>query len=229
MYEAIKSDIMACRLKPGQQIAQNQLAEKYHSGLTPVREALQRLTQEGFVETIPRFGYVVSQITLSDIRDLFEMRAFLEAAAARLAASRASDEELRSFAELAGNTVIYRDGEVVNDFARNAEFHRQLGRAAGNLRLQTALDRLMDELMRVFNLGLDLQEGGEAWREEHTALANAMLRRDADGAGQIAYEQVIHSQRRVLEALTRSAMLPPSPQAALNAVVLEPRAGGRID
>jgi DNA-binding GntR family transcriptional regulator len=223
MYEAIKGDIMACTLKPGQQIAQNQLAEKYDSGLTPVREALQRLAQEGFVEAIPRFGYVVSPITLSDIRDLFEMRAFLEAAAARLTASRASDEELRAIAELADSTVIYRNGQALTDFVRNAEFHRRLGRAAGNLRLKVTLERLMDELMRVFNLGLDLQESGETWKEEHAALAQALLQRDVEGAGRIAYEQVIHSQRRVLEALARSAMLPPSPQAALSAVVLRPR------
>jgi DNA-binding GntR family transcriptional regulator len=215
---------MACVLMPGQQIAQNQLAEKYASGLTPVREALQRLAQEGFVEAIPRFGYVVSPITLSDIRDLFEMRAFLEAAAARLAASRASDEELRLIADLAGGTVMYRDGQALTDFVRNAEFHRRLGCAAGNLRLKATLDHLMDELMRVFNLGLDLQESGEAWKEEHTALSNALLSRDSESAGRIAYEQVIHSQRRVLEALARSAMLPPSPQAALRAVLLEPRA-----
>lgn len=223
MYEAIKGDIMACKLQPGQQIAQNQLADTYHSGLTPVREALQRLAQEGFVEAIPRFGYVVSPIRLSDIRDLFEMRAYLEGAAARLAASRASDEELQAIVELAGNTVIYRDGLVVNDFERNAEFHRRLGCAAGNLRLKTALDHIVDELMRVFNLGLDLQEGGEAWKEEHTALAIAMRERDVEKAGKIAYEQIIHSQRRVLEALARSAMHPPSPQAALAAVLLEPR------
>ena len=223
MYEAIKGDIMACTLKPGQQIAQNQLAEKYASGLTPVREALQRLAQEGFVEAIPRFGYVVSPITLSDIRDLFEMRAFLEAAAARLAASRASDQELQNIADLAVSTVLYRDGQALTDFVRNAEFHRRLGAAAGNLRLKAVLDRLLDELMRVFNLGLDLQESGETWKEEHAALSDALLRRDAEQAGRIAYEQIIHSQRRVLEALARSAMQPPSPQAALRAVILEPR------
>lgn len=224
MYEAIKSDIMACALMPGQQIVQNQLAEKYRAGLTPVREALQRLAQEGFVEAIPRFGYVVSPITLSDIRDLFEMRAFLEAAAARLAASRASDQELQAIAQLAVTTVLYQDGQALTDFVRNAEFHRRLGAATGNLRLKSTLDRLLDELMRVFNLGLDLQESGEAWKEEHTALSEALLRRDAELAGRIAYEQIIHSQRRVLEALARSAMLPPSPQAALRSVILEPRA-----
>lgn len=204
-YDALKNDITSCVLRPGQQIAQNQLAEKYQVGLTPVREALQRLAQEGFVQAIPRFGYIVSPLTLSDIRDLFELRAVLEAAAARLAAQRASDETLQQIAAVADRTAFYRDGQSETDFELNAEFHRLVARAGGNQRLALALQHQMDELMRVFNLGLDLQESGEAWRTEHRALAQALLQRDAAAAEQIARDQVVHSQRRVLEALTRSA------------------------
>ena len=83
VYEAIKKDIISCALRPGQQIAQQQLAERYGAGITPVREALPKLTREGLVLTIPRFGYLVTTITISDVAEIFELRAILESAAAR--------------------------------------------------------------------------------------------------------------------------------------------------
>ena len=64
-YEVIKADIITCVLRPGQQIAQPRFAERYGMGLTPVREALQRLAQEGFVQAVPRFGYIISPIAIS--------------------------------------------------------------------------------------------------------------------------------------------------------------------
>lgn len=76
-YEAIRNEIITCRLRPGQQIAQPQLAERYQTGTTPVRDALQRLAQEGLVQPIPRFGYLVTQITLSDVTEMYELRSIL--------------------------------------------------------------------------------------------------------------------------------------------------------
>jgi DNA-binding GntR family transcriptional regulator len=93
-YRALKNDIIQCSLEPGQQIVQTQLAESYGIGATPLREALQRLAQEGFVRAIPRFGYVVIPVTLRDVREIFELRAVIESAAARMAAVRGSDRQL---------------------------------------------------------------------------------------------------------------------------------------
>ncbi len=60
-YRSIKDDIVTCVLAPGQFMAQLDLTEKYHMGLTPVREALRQLTQEGFVQPVPRMGYIVTR------------------------------------------------------------------------------------------------------------------------------------------------------------------------
>ena len=65
---------MPVNLKPGQLIVQGDLAEKYNIGITPVREALRQLSQEGFVQAVPRLGYQVSQITNQDVEEIFEMR-----------------------------------------------------------------------------------------------------------------------------------------------------------
>ncbi len=204
-YEAIKADLLTCVLPPGAQIAQRQLAEQYHTGLTPVREALQRLAQEGFVQALPRFGYVVSPIALSDVREIFELRAILEGAAARLAALKGTADELRRLAELARFTYVYKDRKSYSEFlACNAGFHRAVAVAAGNQRLAGQVSRVLDALSRVFRLGLDLKDSAAEMRAEHLALAEALCGRDAARAEQIVVGQIARSQQRVLEALLQA-------------------------
>lgn len=184
---------------------QRQLAEQYSSGLTPIREALQRLAQEGFVQAIPRFGYIVSPIALSDVREIFELRAILETAAARLAAQRGSPQQLRRIVEVASFTYVYKDRHTYSEFlACNVDFHRSVAEAAGNQRLADQIGRVLDELARVFHLGLDLKDSAGEMREEHLALAQALLDGDAARAERIVSGQIARSQQRVLEALLQT-------------------------
>jgi DNA-binding GntR family transcriptional regulator len=202
VYETIKNDIITCALEPGQQIAQPELAEKYQTGTTPIREALQRLAQEGLVQPIPRFGYIVTPITLSDVTEMYELRTILESAAARLAAVRGPKEQLDKIAELANYTYVYKDHDSYTRFlAHNTEFHRLVAVASGNLRLVEAISRLIDELTRVFHLGLDIKDSAEEMLTEHKALAVALCKRDPDEAERIVQAQIAYSQQLVLEAL----------------------------
>jgi DNA-binding GntR family transcriptional regulator len=86
---------------------------------------------------------------------------------------------------------------------RNADFHNAIARLSGNPRLAEALAGLLDELKRIFHLGLDLRDSAEEMQAEHQSLVEALLTRDADRAAQVALEQISHSQQRVIEALRR--------------------------
>jgi len=202
-YEMIKAEIITCVLEPGQQIAQSQLVERYQVGTTPIREALQRLAQEGFVQPIPRFGYIVSPITFSDVHEIYELRSILESAAARLAAIRGTDRQLQEIAKPADFTYVYKDRRSYSDFlTRNADFHRSIAIAAGNRRLADQISKLLDEMTRIFHLGLDLRDSAEEMRDEHLTLVKALGDRDPERAEQLVQSQIARSQQRVLEALT---------------------------
>lgn len=204
-YKLLREDIINCVLQPGQQIAQGQLAENYQVGTTPIREALQRLAHEGLVQAVPRSGYVVSHITLSDVREMFELRNVLEGAAVRMACVRASDEQLAWLKEHASFTYVYSDREDYSRFlARNHEFHCAIAAMSGNQRLTETLSRVLDGLNRVFHLGLDLRDSAEEMRDEHIALANALAKRDADVAAREVDLQISRSVQRVQEAVMRS-------------------------
>lgn len=206
VYETIKDEIITCVLQPGQQIAQPQLAERYQTGITPIREALQKLAKEGLVQSIPRFGYIVSPITIEDVGEIYELRSVLEAAAARLAAIRATQEQIDALAELADYTYIYKEHHSYSNFlSHNREFHQAVAQASGNKRLADAISQLLDELTRVFHLGLDIKDSAEEMRDEHKQLVTALQKHDPEGSEEIVRHQIVRSQQRVIEALLPSA------------------------
>ena len=220
-YQCIKNAVVTCELDPGQHIVQADLAQRFQLGITPIREALRQLAQEGFVQPVPRLGYIVAPITAQDVLEIYEMRLILESAAVRLAALRAAPAALDEISQSAHFTYTFKDRQSYSDFLqRNAEFHHAIAAAAGNLRLAEQVGRTLDALNRVFHLGLDLRDSAEEMRSDHIALAQALLQRDADQAVRHIQSEIERSQVRVLEALRRG------PTAALiaNHHLLSPHA-----
>jgi len=201
-YEILRSEILTCRLQPGSQIAQNQLVEQFDLGLTPVREALKRLEMEGFVQSIPRFGYIITPITTKDIEEIFELRLILETAAAKLATKRASDEMLAMLVKNATFSYQYHDTQSYADFLeQNKMFHITIALLARNQHMADILANLLDKSQRMFHAGLELRDSSDEMQHEHTELVDAMIARDADRAAEICEEQIINSSRRIFEML----------------------------
>lgn len=199
-YDLIKRDIITCAFEPGQQIIQKQLAERYGLGTTPVREALQRLSQEGFVQPIPRFGYTVRYVALSDVHEIYEMRLILEPETARRVAMQASREQIEAIAHYSDLADSYPRGGI---HVHNADFHRSIAAACGNGRLHEVTLRLLDELIGVFHLGLDFSDTLDELQAEHTALVRALESHDADRAEELMRSQILHSRQLVLDALVQ--------------------------
>jgi DNA-binding GntR family transcriptional regulator len=201
-FDQIKFDIITCTYVPGQQIAQPQLVKKYKFGITPTREALHRLVQEGFLQPIPRFGYVVIPISIPDVIQIYELRAILEPAAAHIAAKVASQEYLEQLIKDADFTYIPGDRQSTIDFVKNnAKFHLSFAIATGNRRLVEAISKTLDEMARIFFLGLNFSEMSQEVREEHQAIATAIYNRDPDKAEKISREEILRSKERILDVL----------------------------
>jgi GntR family transcriptional regulator, rspAB operon transcriptional repressor len=203
-YSALKKDILTCELDPGSTLAQSQLVKRYDFGLTPVREALKRLEQEGFVQSIPRFGYLITPITLVDVEDLYDLRLILETSSVRLAIQRAPDEQLAQIQEKAAFTYKYKNRLTYLQFLeQNNLFHVSIALASRNRKLAEMLANVLNEMTRIFNLGLDLRDSAEEMRHEHIALAAALARRDIPQAEQVVHDQIALSRQRVIEMLVQ--------------------------
>lgn len=122
VYEAIKAAIIDQGLAPGKLLSQKELAQEYGVSFTPVREALIRLEQEGFVKVIAKRGAVIAEVSADDLDDVLAVRAALEGAAAEAAAGRIPSEALREVrqrmaaAETNGDSEsLYEAGTLVHE------------------------------------------------------------------------------------------------------------------
>ncbi|MGP3966215.1 GntR family transcriptional regulator [Streptomyces sp. 6N223] len=202
VHEHLKRLILTSDLAPGEELREIALTESTGFGRSPVREALRRLVQEGFVEVRPRQGYRVSPVTLASVRDLFEMRLLLEPAAVELAALRAPREELEALHTLAHQTYVPGDTASYERFLQdNREFHVRIARATGNERLARSLRVLLEEMQRLFFISLDNRDSASEMTHEHHDLYDALLARDGARARELVVGQIEAGRERVLQGL----------------------------
>src|SRR5271165_5416732 len=100
-YREIEEQIVTLRLQPGQVLSETGLSKYLDIGRTPVREALQQLSREGLVAILPRRGVIVSEVNFRSQLELLRVRREVERLMARLAAERASKQEIAAFAAIA--------------------------------------------------------------------------------------------------------------------------------
>jgi len=202
VYNSLKKDILTCNHKPGAVLREKDLAELYGSSRVPVREACSRLQQEGLLEAVPYKGYFVSQVSLKDIADYFDLRLLFETYAVEQAVLRATDVELAHLEALASYEYSYHDWETYHNFLKkNREFHVELARLSGNNKLVRIINGVVEGMERFFFLGLQLGDFGPEMREEHQVLTNAIRGGKKDRAIELVRKQIERSRERILKAL----------------------------
>lgn len=143
VYGAIKEQIIEGRYPPGGRITEQQVATEFNTSRTPVREALRQLVADGFARFKPNSGTVVREWTPEEMRQIFELRVFIESEIAGYAATRITAEELAQLERIQDEIETGGADISVENTARigrlNREFHRILAEASRNERLVSML------------------------------------------------------------------------------------------
>ena len=192
VYGWIKGAIQQGRLKPGQRLREEALAQELGVSRTPVREALRRLEAEGLIEPLPRQGLVVRNPPEEDLADLCVVREALEGLAGRLAAQSITRAELYRLEELYTETErAVRAGDVGRLAALNDEFHRVVWQASRNRYLARQLHQLREFIFRVQGrTTLDYPGRAVEMLREHRALLDAIRSADTETAERVAREHM---------------------------------------
>ena len=201
-YQRLRQDILTCRLAPGQIVSERELARRYDVSKTPMREALGQACHQVFIKRLPGRGYIVSPITIRDIRELFELRLILECAVVERVIQNPNSELINGLKDMA--EVKYDPGEPEshNSFLKtNRSFHLTMAKATDNQRLIGLLSDLFNEMERLFHFGLRLRDSSEEMRQEHRALVMALEQGDMRQALSVIDLQIISSRDRILEAI----------------------------
>ncbi|WP_166878592.1 MULTISPECIES: GntR family transcriptional regulator [unclassified Salinibacterium] len=209
-YLTLRDEIIDWELPPGSVLAEVEQSTRLGVSRTPLREALARLSADGLVTQQTGRGLVVTDVSVDNIRQLFEVRRALEEQAARLAAERGDPDV---FAALERELRAVPEMLEADDPARHAyydlvrRFDEALDDAVANPYLVTALRNLRTHLVRIRRLAKDDTPRLRAAAAEHLTIAQAIVARDADLA---AHATHLHLHRALQNALATTVSRGPA-------------------
>lgn len=187
VFHTLRKAIITGELPPGERLMETQLGEKLGVSRTPIREAIRKLELEGLVVMVPRKGAQVAQFTQKDIKDVLEVRASLEALAARLACERMDE---RSFLRLQLVITEYeyaaKEKDIETMINKDVEFHEIIFNATHNDKLVQMFGNLGEQVHRFRIAYLKNMEQSMAVHREHTEILQALRDRDPERAAQLA-------------------------------------------
>jgi len=200
-YYLIRQRIITLELPPMSPIDEQALMEELQLGRTPIREALQRLAAENLVSIVPRRGMFVADISLTDLQQVFELRMMLEGFCARLAAQRASDNQLIEMQRLIGELERVSNSDRRALMVIDEEFHELLYQASDNEFLADTLRRLHALSFRIWHLVLDRLGGVRGAMEQHVEITKALKARDEQQAEALLREHICEFQNEIKAVL----------------------------
>jgi DNA-binding GntR family transcriptional regulator len=198
-YRCIKEGIVRGEIEEGVFLSEKGIMKRYRIGRTPFREACNRLHHEQLLEVVPRRGYLVPQMSLQEVRDLFEVRVLVEGSVAELAAVRATSREIEELAVLADQSVPSNPSRKgANDRAElNANFHLRLAAMAHNRELMRLESSVLERTRRLaYNVAhsIGVEEEEMSLQTLHRPIVDAILRRDRAAARRAVIHDIYQAQ-----------------------------------
>jgi DNA-binding GntR family transcriptional regulator len=214
----VRELIISGAVRPGEFLRVERIAQEVGVSNTPVREGLLALRGEGFVQFVPRRGFVVAPFTRDDVADLFWAQAQLARELAARAARKITAEQIERLEE---NLEQFRQAVDEGDAERIADlsyaFHRQINLAADSHRLALLSGMVASHLPRRFYASVEAQVA--ATGDEHPLLVDALRDHDARKARALMEQHILASADHLIEILGRRGLwITPTRSAAPGAM-----------
>lgn len=200
--DILRADVVAGTLEPGTRLVEMALCSRFGVSRPVIREALRQLAAEGLVESVPNQGTVVTQLTLEDAQDLYEVRVLLEGRAGELFAQRAGDEdraELRKAFERMAQS--FADDGLVEQLHGKDEFYEVLLRGAGNKVIRSTLLGIHARVQMLRGISMQSPGRPESSLAELREITDAAVAGDAEAAGAGCRRHIEHAAEIALAAL----------------------------
>ena len=194
VYRSLKNWILQCEFRPGDFLAEVELARRCDTSRTPIREACNRLAQEGWIAQIRHKGYMIPQISVRDIVEIYEFRKLLECFNAEKAAHLASPEQLAKLGAII-ETENQARPPMSEILAANEAFHLGMGEIASN---QRVMDQLKLCLEYVHRLDILSTQRHSDW-VPHGEIFSALERRKPSQASKATAAHIDHARDRMLK------------------------------
>jgi DNA-binding GntR family transcriptional regulator len=202
-YRVIRDRLVTLEIRPGAPINDEQLAAGLGFGRTPVREALKRLESERLVVAYPRRGTFATEVNITDLSHISEVRQQLEPAAAASAARRATAADRASIADLLDELDSHADSQLESAALMRLDMrvHRAIYAATHNPYLEDTLVRYDNLATRIWCLFTDRLPGLAGHVGEHGPLLRAVIDGDPTKAAELSASHVAHFEQAIRAAI----------------------------
>jgi DNA-binding GntR family transcriptional regulator len=202
IHRELRHMAITFRFFPGERLNEAILAKELGVSRTPLREALNRLSAEGFLTFSVNQGFFRKPLDVKEIFDLYEFRQQMEMAAVRLAVERATDEqllELERFAQQSAENNANRTSEEL--ISLDEDFHQRLITLTGNIEMRNSLRNVNDRIHYV--RWMDMDGRRSETQTQHRAIVQALRARDTEKCMRLMGEHIGHRLDQIIEKVER--------------------------
>ncbi|MBI4528250.1 MAG: GntR family transcriptional regulator [Deltaproteobacteria bacterium] len=205
VYFKIKDLIFTQQIVPGQKLQHEYLSEKLGVSTTPVREAINRLVQEGYVRSVARKGYYLNEITVDEADELYSFREIIEAYTVEKASSIKDEELIRDLKEI---TIKYHRAVQqpisMERLRADQEFHLRIAEACHNRFIKNALEKIFERLILKRSLEGFPQRGKKVYKE-HEMILDCIMKQNVAGARKLIRQHIQEGRQNLILYLRRKA------------------------
>jgi DNA-binding GntR family transcriptional regulator len=202
--DALIELIISRQLPPGQHLVEADIAGKLQVSRQPVREALQALQADGWVDLRPGRGAFVHDPTVAEVDEVFAVRIVLEEQSAGLAAGNATPSDVEALRAICGQgRATLAAGDADGLVLLNAMLHRRVSELSGNRILGEFISSL-DRRVRWYFTEIAMTRGARSW-DEHEQLCDALAAQDSKRAAQVMRTHTAHSRAAYHEVRQRGS------------------------
>jgi DNA-binding GntR family transcriptional regulator len=196
-YAGLKQMIFDFELMPGDRCSESELAQRLKVSRTPLRQALQRLEREGFLQVIPKIGWQVAPLDFDTFDELYDLRVLIECHAAQHLAEAEERTPLKALAEVWLAPPEERLADAGEVGRLDEQFHALLVQGSGNREMARVHRQITERIRIIRRLDFTKPARVEATYDEHARILRAITRRRGDEAQRLLRAHIEQSKLEV--------------------------------
>lgn len=202
VYRVLREAIITRKLKPRTKLKEKEISLQLKVSRTPVREALQKLAEEGLVIGYPHRSIMVGTLSEKGAIEIYELREVLEGLAARLAAKKTNEEQLHRLEQILIESEEYiKRGDIDLYAETNRNFHREILVVAGNDRLEKIVKITKDQMDALMSVTVRFPGKPQRSLMEHRAILNAFHEKNSAKAEKLMKTHIRKAKKEVVKKL----------------------------
>jgi len=209
VYQALRKSILHGKLKAGQRLIEEQLADQVGISRTPVREAFHKLERDELVTRLPKGGFAVREFTKEDVEEIFGIRSALESYAAYLATLHIAPEKIsileKKLKESEDALAKGNDDKVVQ---LQTEFHDLLYKSCKSKKLAEMINSFRDYFYRYRSALLHTENGISQSNQDHRQMLKAMKKKNPRLAERLVRKHLARGKELILREISKGRMVP---------------------